>query len=75
MFRLFRANFRLNLGGCIYVYIYVCVCVYIYIYCNAVKDRLLQYRSIHTFLYVQPEYGPKMPKHVAGSCKFVKYLI
>jgi len=24
MFRLFRAFFRLNLGGCIYIYIYIC---------------------------------------------------
>jgi hypothetical protein len=63
MFRLLRAIFRLNLGRC-----------------NAVNYEIsftliyeLQY--IYTPSYVQPEDGSKNRKHVAESCKFIKYLI
>ena len=38
MFRLFRAIFRLNLEGCVYI----CICVYVYVYTHTHTHTLKQ---------------------------------
>ena len=82
MFGVFRVICRLNLGVCVCVC--VCVCVYIYIYMFGVFRAICRLNlgvcvcvcmCIYILSQVQPADGSDKPKHVAKSCKFIKYLI
>jgi len=62
----------------------VCVCVYIYIYMFGVFRAICRLNlgvcvcvcmCIYILSQVQPADGSDKPKHVAKSCKFIKYLI